>query len=87
MSTNYYHKTPRNNSERSRIRKITPYSDGRNARFASAKFNDPPSPKCLPKPPKHWLLNIPPSSGNSKACESMNHVIAAQIKEMLKIQG
>ena len=53
--------------------------------FAGARFQDPPSPKVLPKPPVHWFSNNEnrePSFGGSSHFEMAN-----QLKMILKVQA
>ncbi len=47
--------------------------------YAGAKFNEPPSPKVLPKPPVHWFGN----ETTTGACTEMTSFL----KVMLKVQA
>lgn len=61
--------------------------------FAGAKFNDPPSPKSLPKPPTHWM-----QPGSSPLWEEalciqdpsppiLHDQISLQLKTLLKVEN
>ncbi|XP_013383119.1 proline-rich nuclear receptor coactivator 2-like [Lingula anatina] len=48
--------------------------------YAGAKYNEPPSPKVLPKPPVHWFMN---EENKPPRCDELtNH-----LKFMLKVQA
>lgn len=73
-----------------RSRQQSPYSDDGETLFAGAKFNDPPSPKSLPKPPNHWILSTPPKLDNHQVSSSvpvLHDQIAMQLKTLLKVQN
>lgn len=48
--------------------------------YAGAKFNDPPLPKFLPKPPSHWMLNF-------SIIEPNNSDVDSHLKKMLKVSA
>ncbi|KAL4232073.1 Proline-rich nuclear receptor coactivator [Mactra antiquata] len=51
--------------------------------YAGAKFNDPPSPDLLPKPPSHWTCfeNTVSEEQEPGSCNDM----ASQLKLLLKV--
>ena len=52
--------------------------------YAGAKFNDPPSPKVLPKPPMHWVVSgIRGRNSSQNACTEMTNIL----KVMLNVQA
>lgn len=70
----------------------TPIRVGGGSPFAGAKFNDPPSPKSLPKPPVHWVEGSSPTwDGNPFTFPStevsLHDQIASQLKTLLKVQN
>lgn len=60
--------------------------------FAGARFNHPPSPESLPKPPTHWIQeDSVPTWGSStypeQAQPKLYDQISAQLKTLLKVEN
>ena len=68
-------------SKQPSVLKASPFKQCQPIAYAGAKFNDPPSPKVLPKPPTHWM-NIE-NADPVVSCSEMTSVL----KVMLKVQA
>lgn len=81
--------SPVNSSDGSRIVRFSPQPmdtrlsrspSPQGAAYAGARFNDPPLPEFLPKPPSHWIV-----FGEGGAIPASCTDMSSQLKQLLKV--